>query len=712
MPRFEDVIGLEKQKRHLRDIVLRLLEHPKLDAELGSALIRRALLMGNHGTGKTYIAEALVEEAGIAVFRMDLRELANKRPADVGDALGSLFDEAVAAEPSLVLVDGCDSLLGRRRSETETQRVSKCLFREALDRLEEMNARRVYVIAICNRDLDEGIVNRMRYAIRFPAPDGPERREALQRFLHQRLGQESLERSAVDGLIQDYRWNQLVDETYGWSYRLIRMYCDDVAERAVEPSGASIFPTTQKMLYDADDYDDDDDTDSSDSESPQSPLPRWEHFEAAFRHRVDPSAEARQRESESIERKREENEEGEEDDGADKKKEPSEDDRSLLNRINKNFGTAFRSTAECVQRESEKIKRKREEKGNDNGDNNDNGASKKKKKPTEVEEEIEQRESTPPIQPAPLPFPQIDMNEADEEIERREPASLSSALSDNTLFGGSNEFHATARPVIPRGDDSKEAPNEVKGSAERREPTSPIQPVPLPSTLSDETLILEILDAHPKSARLAILREDDNKKETNEVEEDTERREPTPPIRPAPPSSTLFDKMLSAGLDESSATAYLPILEENDVDEKMLPKVTASQYKKMGIVKVGHQIKLSRISKLPDPRPATESPQPPLHEARTASPASASTPRKNCSECGVEKPATRKFFFFMERRRDLNSLCKICETKLAPGMHACSVCREKRPSTAEHFYLKDSSKGSLQSDCISCSKDAYKKRKQ
>ena len=524
MPLFEDVIGLEGQKQYLRERMLEPLDCPETEERAGTSLIRRALLMGDHGTGKTYLAMAVADEAGIEVFRADLHRLVNLASSDVEDALRILFDKALAAEPSLVLVEGCDSLLNRE-GKTETQKQSTRFFCEALDRLEETNERRVYVIAICNRDLDARVVNRMGFPVLVPSPGGRERKEALQRFLHRRLGPtrpDPPERSAVDGLIEPYRWDQLVGETSGWSYRLLWMYCGDVIK-----SSSPLVPYERRGVFDR----------SPDSAETPRPLPRWQHFEAAFQPCPDPPAESR-------------------------------------------------------QRESERMKRKREEKKDDNSNNNNNGAN-KKNKPNEVE----QRGSTPPIQPAPPPFPPIDMNEPAEEIERREP---------------------------------------------------------------------------------------------------------TPPIQPALPPSTLFDKMLLSGIDEPSATAYQTILEENDVDEKMLPKMTASQLDRMGIAKIGHQIKLLGISAPRGSHPARKSPPLLQQEPRATTPAS--IPRKNCVKCDEEKPATREFFFFMEKRRDLNSLCKNCEMEHASKTRTCSVCHEKIPATTEYFYARNSRKGGLRSDCISCSK--------
>src|SRR5262249_53088274 len=62
---WEDIGGLEEAKRTLREAVLWPLEYPEVYRQVGAAAVRGILLSGAPGTGKTLLAGALANEAGI-----------------------------------------------------------------------------------------------------------------------------------------------------------------------------------------------------------------------------------------------------------------------------------------------------------------------------------------------------------------------------------------------------------------------------------------------------------------------------------------------------------------------------------------------------------------------------------------------------------------------------------------------------------------------
>ena len=110
---FKDVAGLEEEKIELSEVV-DFLKNPSKYNKLGARIPKGVLLVGQPGTGKTYISRAAAGEAGVPFFTISGSDFVEMFVGVGASRVRDLFNEAKKNAPCIVFIDEIDAV-GRRR---------------------------------------------------------------------------------------------------------------------------------------------------------------------------------------------------------------------------------------------------------------------------------------------------------------------------------------------------------------------------------------------------------------------------------------------------------------------------------------------------------------------------------------------------------------------------------------------------------------------
>ena len=174
---FDDIGGLEEQKRELYEAVVMPLVEPKVFEEIGIEPPKGVLLYGPPGCGKTLLAKAVAATSNARFIRLVGSELVQKYVGEGARLVRELFKLARRRKPSIIFIDEIDAIAARRlemgtSGEREVQRTLMQLLAE-LDGFDPLEG--VRVIAATNRIdiLDPAILRPGRFdrLIYVPLPD-------------------------------------------------------------------------------------------------------------------------------------------------------------------------------------------------------------------------------------------------------------------------------------------------------------------------------------------------------------------------------------------------------------------------------------------------------------------------------------------------------------------------------------------------------------
>jgi cell division protease FtsH len=110
---FDDVAGMENEKRELKEIV-EFLKDPKKFENIGGKVPKGVLLVGPPGTGKTLLARAVAGEAGVPFFSISASQFIEMFVGVGAGRVRDLFANAKKAAPSIIFIDEIDAV-GRSR---------------------------------------------------------------------------------------------------------------------------------------------------------------------------------------------------------------------------------------------------------------------------------------------------------------------------------------------------------------------------------------------------------------------------------------------------------------------------------------------------------------------------------------------------------------------------------------------------------------------
>lgn len=110
---FKDVAGADEEKEELAEVV-DFLKNPKRFTDLGARIPKGILMVGNPGTGKTYLAKATAGEAGVPFFSISGSDFVELYVGVGASRVRDTFDQAKKNAPCIVFIDEIDAV-GRQR---------------------------------------------------------------------------------------------------------------------------------------------------------------------------------------------------------------------------------------------------------------------------------------------------------------------------------------------------------------------------------------------------------------------------------------------------------------------------------------------------------------------------------------------------------------------------------------------------------------------
>ena len=181
---YEDIGGLHKEIRRIREMIELPLKYPELFERLGIEPPKGVLLHGPPGTGKTLIARAVAHETSANFVHVNGPEIIDKFYGASEAQLRSLFDEAGKNAPSIIFIDEIDAIAPKREEMGGDRQVERRVVAQLLALMDGLKSRgNVIVVAATNipNTLDPALRRPGRFdrEIAIGVPDRVGRREVL-----------------------------------------------------------------------------------------------------------------------------------------------------------------------------------------------------------------------------------------------------------------------------------------------------------------------------------------------------------------------------------------------------------------------------------------------------------------------------------------------------------------------------------------------------
>lgn len=231
---FESLGGMEKIKEQLTDEIIFPIKNPeeaKLDEiEYGKKYPRGIMFYGPPGCGKTYVVEALSQEANIPLYKLKLSKLGSSYINETATNIQKVFDylEEVSKErgtPVFLLMDEIESVAASRKDGgsgadlEDTKNVDTLL-----TLMEEARAKGIIIFAATNKFkmIDDAVKSRLQDKIYIGLPDDQTREAVLKIHLNKRTKGVSLANNKEE-------LQKVVNLTKGFSNRDISILTDKAA---------------------------------------------------------------------------------------------------------------------------------------------------------------------------------------------------------------------------------------------------------------------------------------------------------------------------------------------------------------------------------------------------------------------------------------------------------------------------------------------------
>jgi ATP-dependent 26S proteasome regulatory subunit len=133
-----------------------------------------ALFVGPSGTGKTLSAEALANELGLDLYRIDLAGIVSKYIGETEKNLDRVFAAATHAN-AVLFFDEADALFGKRSEVKDAHdRYANIEVAYLLQKMEQFDGLAILATNL-KQNLDEAFARRLTFTVNFPFPEEAER---------------------------------------------------------------------------------------------------------------------------------------------------------------------------------------------------------------------------------------------------------------------------------------------------------------------------------------------------------------------------------------------------------------------------------------------------------------------------------------------------------------------------------------------------------
>ena len=212
-------MALDDSVRSRIELILVEQRHRVAILEHGLSPLRKPLLIGPPGTGKTMSAAALSGELGLPLFTIRLDGLITKYLGETAAKLRLIFD-AIQQTRAVYLFDEFDALGSERAATNEVGEIRRVL--NSFLQFLELDDSQSVIVAATNHPklLDRALFRRFDSVIEYSKPS----RKTAERVMRSRLG--SLDTSTVD-------WVQVRTASDGLSHADLVHACEQAAKRAI-----------------------------------------------------------------------------------------------------------------------------------------------------------------------------------------------------------------------------------------------------------------------------------------------------------------------------------------------------------------------------------------------------------------------------------------------------------------------------------------------
>ncbi|NQV40324.1 MAG: CDC48 family AAA ATPase, partial [Nitrosopumilus sp.] len=235
---YEEVGGLRREIKAMREIVELPLKHPELFVRLGIEPHSGILLYGPPGCGKTLLAKVMASESEANMFPINGPEIMNKYYGETEAKLRDIFKEAKDNSPSIIFIDEIDAIAPKR--EEAYGDVEKRVVAQLLALMDGLNDRgNVIVLGATNRpdSIDPALRRPGRFDREFeisvPNEDG--RLEILEIY------------TRAMPISEDIDLKDLSSELHGYTGADIKSLCREAALKSIRRYLPEIDLETEKI---------------------------------------------------------------------------------------------------------------------------------------------------------------------------------------------------------------------------------------------------------------------------------------------------------------------------------------------------------------------------------------------------------------------------------------------------------------------------------
>jgi transitional endoplasmic reticulum ATPase len=182
---YEDIGGLHREIRRIREMIELPLRYPEVFERLGIEPPKGVLLHGPPGCGKTLIARAVAQETSAHFVHVNGPEIIDKWYGASEKHLRSIFEDASRHAPAIIFIDEIDAIAPKREEMSGDRQVERRVVAQLLALMDGLESRGdVIVVAATNipNTLDPALRRPGRFdrEIAISVPDKDGRREILE----------------------------------------------------------------------------------------------------------------------------------------------------------------------------------------------------------------------------------------------------------------------------------------------------------------------------------------------------------------------------------------------------------------------------------------------------------------------------------------------------------------------------------------------------